>query len=86
MKGYKKVVGKDRIIDFKSLCDIIKPGDRIFISSGPAAPFKTVNKIINTQHKNLYDLEFIQLTTVGDIFTSNKCEKLPEKKRFIKPA
>jgi acyl-CoA hydrolase/RimJ/RimL family protein N-acetyltransferase len=50
-----------RKISYEALFDLIRPGDRIFISSGPATPIKTITKIMESEHSNLYDLEIIQL-------------------------
>ena len=48
-------------ISFESLCDQIRPGDRIFISSGPTTPMKTISMIMESDHANLFDLEILQL-------------------------
>jgi len=48
-------------ISFDSLCDQIRPGDRIFISSGPTTPMKTISMIMESEHINLFDLEIIQM-------------------------
>lgn len=50
-----------RKMPFESLCEMIRPGDRIFISSGPATPLKTICLIMDSNHSNLFDLEIIQL-------------------------
>ena len=52
---------RTRTITFDRLCDLIRPGHRIFISSGPATPVQTMECIQNTNHPNLVDLEIIQL-------------------------
>ena len=48
------------------LLDIIKPGNRIFLSSGAAIPARSVNEIITSDSPNVQDLELIQLITLGD--------------------
>ena len=48
-------------ISFESLCSHIRPGNRIFISSGPATPMKTISMIMESTHPNLIDLWIIQL-------------------------
>lgn len=48
-------------ISFDCLCDQIRPGDRIFISSGPTTPMKTISMILESDHANLFDLEIIQM-------------------------
>ena len=47
-------------ISYESLFDLIRPGDRIFISSGSATPMKTISMIMESDHANLFDLEIIQ--------------------------
>ena len=61
----------DKKITIDSLPDIINPGNRIFLSSGPATPVKTVNGILNSDHPGLQDLEIIQLITMGDYLISD---------------
>lgn len=56
---------KSKKIPFKEICDKIKPGSRIFLSSGPALPIKTVIEILQSNHPNLQDLEIIHLITLG---------------------
>lgn len=52
--------------DIEEILDLIKPGQRIFISSGPSIPARFVNAIINSDRNNIQDLEIIQLITIGD--------------------
>jgi len=57
---------------------MIRPGNRIFISSGPATPMKTISMIMESNHTNLFDLEIIQLILPEMPFFltsshSNKC-------------
>lgn len=53
-------------IDFNKLCEIIKPGFRVFLSSGPAMPISTVEQMMKSDAVGLQDLEIIQLITMGD--------------------
>ncbi len=46
--------------------DFIKPGNRIYLSSGPATPGMIAREIVKSDKKNLLDLELIQLITLGD--------------------
>ncbi|MBN2160796.1 MAG: GNAT family N-acetyltransferase [Spirochaetes bacterium] len=55
-----------KLIDADDLLDIIKPGNRIFLSSGAAIPARSVNEIITSDSPNVQDLELIQLITLGD--------------------
>jgi acyl-CoA hydrolase len=64
--------------DFKSkyktceeILDLIKPGNRIFLSSGPAIPACTVTELVKSKKANLQDLELIQLITLGNYLSAN---------------
>ena len=53
--------GDCRKIGIESLCEMIKPGDRIFISSGSATPLRAVSLMMDSGYGNLFDLELVQL-------------------------
>lgn len=59
----------EKNIDVSHLPGIIKPGDRIFVSSDPSTPIYTLNAVLNSSSGSLTDLEFIQLATLGEHFT-----------------
>lgn len=61
-----------RKISFEFLFDLIRPGDRIFISSGPATPLKTISMIMESNHANIYDLEIIQMVLPELSFIANE--------------
>ncbi|TAL33247.1 MAG: GNAT family N-acetyltransferase [Spirochaetes bacterium] len=46
--------------------DLIKPGNRVYLSSGPAIPARIAQEIVKSDKKNLLDLELVQLITLGD--------------------
>ena len=50
-----------RKISMTALCELIRPGDRIFISSGAVTPLKTISMLMESNHGNLSDLEIMQL-------------------------
>ncbi|HNU92535.1 MAG TPA: GNAT family N-acetyltransferase [Spirochaetota bacterium] len=60
-----KLVSIDRILG------LIKPGNRVFLSSGPSIPALTVRAIVESDRKNLLDLEIIQLITLGSYLPSD---------------
>ena len=60
---------KVQVISIETLCTLIKPGNRIFISSGPASPVKTMRELQQKEHPNLTDLEIIQLITPDGLFS-----------------
>ena len=66
-----------RKIDCQALCDMIRPGNRIFISSGSATPLKAMAMIAEAKHGNLFDLEIIQLAIpdAGGIITDDHSHK-----------
>jgi acyl-CoA hydrolase/RimJ/RimL family protein N-acetyltransferase len=49
----------------EKVLDLIKPGNRIFLSSGPAIPARIVSEIVQSEKANLLDLELIQLISLG---------------------
>lgn len=53
-------------ITIDDLTRLIKPGSRIFLSSGPVTPVKTLQGILDSNHGNMTDLEFIQLAMHGE--------------------
>ena len=75
MATHRKICRK---ISFDALFDLIRPGDRIFISSGPATPIQTISKIMESDHVNIYDLEILQMVLpdigfiVNDTRSSNR--------------
>ena len=55
---------EDKIIDFDEFVLLVKPGNRIFLSSGPAAPVQTIIDLVKSKNLHIQDLEIIQLITV----------------------
>ena len=66
MKGYS-----EKLITFEKLFEMIRPGHRIYVSSGPATPVKTIRALVESSHGNLVDLEIIQIAALTDIFNGN---------------
>ncbi len=68
-----KTVGdsSDKLVPVERVLDLIKPGNRVFLSSGPSIPALTVQAIVESDRKNLLDLEIIQLITLGDYLPSD---------------
>ena len=63
----------NKLISPEDLLGIIKPGNRVFLSSGPAMPSRSVEAIVSTENVNIQDLEMIQLITLGDMLTGEAC-------------
>jgi acyl-CoA hydrolase/GNAT superfamily N-acetyltransferase len=57
---------RDKVLSADDLADRIRPGQRIFLSSGPATPARAVRAILEGDAKTLLDLELIQLITMSD--------------------
>lgn len=56
-----------KVIDLKGLIRRIKPGSRIFLSSGPAWPAHSVKNILESEELRYYDLDFLQLFSISDL-------------------
>lgn len=56
----------DKITTAEKVLNLIKPGAKIFLSSGPAVPAMFISQIIKSTGPNLVDLELIQLITMAD--------------------
>ena len=65
-KAMKTTAVGTKKISAEQALDLIKPGDRVFLSSGPAMPVLTVGELVRSTKRNLLDLELIQLITLGD--------------------
>ncbi|PKN18107.1 MAG: GNAT family N-acetyltransferase [Deltaproteobacteria bacterium HGW-Deltaproteobacteria-6] len=61
-----------KIINTDQVLDKIKPGQKIFVSSGVAAPGKVLAAIAGSEARNIRDLEIIQLITLGNYLTAQK--------------
>lgn len=68
-----KTVGdfSGKLVPVERVLELIKPGNRVFLSSGPAIPALTVRAIVESNRTNLLDLEIIQLITLGDFLPSD---------------
>jgi len=53
----------------KKVMGMIKPGSKIFLSTGASIPRLFVSEMTTSDEPNLIDLELIQLTTLGDFLT-----------------
>lgn len=65
--------GKDHhppVISPDQVLELLKPGQKIFVSSGVAAPGKILTAIASSDARNIRDLEIIQLITLGKYLTS----------------
>ncbi len=58
---YKPENFDSKVIDMKKFTSLIKPGNKIFLTSGPAIPAVAVQEITTSENLRNYDLEIIQL-------------------------
>ncbi len=63
---------RQKKIKVEKICELIKPGYRIFLSSGPVTPVYSLQHILNSHHPNCSDLEFIQLALLGNVYEQNR--------------
>ncbi len=66
---YKQDDFRSKLIDIDRLVKRIKPGNRIFLSSGVAWPAFTVKGLLDREDIRHYDLEFIQLFSISDLIS-----------------
>jgi len=71
---YKKENFDNKIINIDTFSSLIKPGDKIFLTSGPAIPALAAKTIVTSETLRNYDLEIIQLFSASDIFTKDTPE------------
>lgn len=57
-----------KMIDENKFISLIKPGHRIFLSSGSAMPARAAKAIATSENLLGYDLEIIQVVAAGDYF------------------
>ncbi|HOP62370.1 MAG TPA: GNAT family N-acetyltransferase [Spirochaetota bacterium] len=62
---------REKIITPGALLKMIKPGSRIFISGGAAAPLYTIQAITSSDRAHGLDLEIFQFSTAEDCFRNN---------------
>ena len=63
------ITTRESSLSLKRCSKLIKPGNRVFLSSGPAMPLKMVDAIVHSNRRNIVDLELIQLITLGNHLT-----------------
>lgn len=66
---YKHENFSNKIVDMKKFTSLIKPGNKIFISSGAAVPTLAAKEITTSEDLINYDLEIVQLYSSGYFFT-----------------
>ena len=64
-----KVISTDQVLEK------LKPGQKIFVSSGPATPGKILGAITASSARNIRDLEIIQLITMGGFLSHSNARQ-----------
>ncbi len=71
---FKQEDMKNKIIDSDKFISLIKPGDKIFLSSGPAIPSLSASVLSESDVITNFDLEIIQLFSVEPFFSEASCD------------
>jgi len=71
---YKSENFDSKIIDMEKFTSLIKPGNKIFLTSGPAIPALAAKEITTSENLRNFDLEIIQLFATGNFFTDETCD------------
>lgn len=66
---YKTENFNSKIIDLNKFISLIKPGNKIFLTSGPCIPTLAAKEITTSEKLRNYDLEIIQLFSSGYFFS-----------------
>jgi len=66
---------RKRLKNVGEALDLIRPGNRIFLTSGPAVPPYMVTEMFGSKKGNLYDLELIQLVSIGEYIARDSSHK-----------
>ena len=66
---------KAKVIQADALLDKLRPGQKIFVTSGVATPGKTLAAIAHSEARNIRDLEIIQLITLGDYLSHSNARQ-----------
>ncbi len=64
----------NKIIDQEKFISLIKPGNKIFLSSGPAIPSLAVKTLNESATITNFDLEIVQLFSVESFFDETTCD------------
>lgn len=71
-----------KVTNVDNILALIKPGSKIFLSSGPAVPALFVSAMLESDRQNLLDLELIQLITMNGYLDSGDNEDHGSKYRL----
>jgi len=72
MAAFTKAKWQDEIVSPEEIISKIHPGMKIFIGTGAAEPRTLINEVVKSKARNLRDLEFIQLLSLGDALPADE--------------
>jgi acyl-CoA hydrolase/RimJ/RimL family protein N-acetyltransferase len=73
----------NKVISTDQALEKLKPGNKIFITSGVAVPGKILTQIVKSDKSNIQDLEIIQLVALGNYFSSDQNTSRYRLKAFV---
>ena len=65
---------KDKLVSTDIVMGRIRPGMRVFLSTGAAEPRTLVKHLMAAHHANLQDLELIQIVSFADAISLNNLQ------------
>ena len=71
---YREEVFNSKVIDMNRFIDLVQPGNKIFLTSGPAIPQLVTRELTTSDKLRNYDLEIIQLFSLDFFFNQQSCD------------
>ncbi len=71
---YREENFNSKVIDMNRFIDLVQPGNKIFLTSGPAIPQLVTREITTSDKLRNYDLEIIQLFSLDFFFNQQACD------------
>ena len=65
-KTTEYIPGKEKYVEANEALSLVKSGNRVFLHGSAATPVYLI-KALQQRHKELYDVELISITSLGDI-------------------
>ncbi|MBT3388089.1 MAG: GNAT family N-acetyltransferase, partial [Desulfobacula sp.] len=70
MQQTKKVDWKKNLVSPEEALAKIRPGTTVFIGTGPAAPLTLMQSLLESDGRNVRDIELVQLAIQGNVILS----------------
>jgi len=71
---YREENFSSKVIDMNRFIDLVQPGNKIFLTSGPAIPQLVTRELTTSDKLRNYDLEIIQLFSLDFFFNQQSCD------------